>query len=74
MVNNCSNCTYHSKALMVCFCEANEGMRVFSPDKQTCHYFTAKITCPKCGSEEIYIKSGVTTDLFTCKDCNYEWR
>lgn len=30
--------------------------------------------CPKCGSNNTYVKSGMTTDLYVCRHCGYEWR
>ena len=35
----CKNCKWHGAAIMVCFCESNEGIRVFNPTEQTCKYF-----------------------------------
>ena len=32
------------------------------------------LICPKCGSKNIWIKAGMFVDLYTCKDCNWEWR
>lgn len=30
--------------------------------------------CPKCNSENIRIKSGMTCDLYICEDCGFETR
>ena len=32
------------------------------------------LKCPQCGSDNIYIKSGMFVDLFICEECGYEWR
>ncbi len=33
-----------------------------------------KIYCSKCNSTNIYIKSGLMTDLYVCRDCGHESR
>jgi len=35
---------------------------------------TDKLKCSKCGSEHIYIKSGMMSDLYICLDCGHESR
>lgn len=32
------------------------------------------LKCPQCGSNHIRIKTGMMCDLYTCNDCNWEWR
>lgn len=38
----CVNCKFHGKAMMACFNDHNEGMRVMNPNNQTCEYFEPK--------------------------------
>ena len=33
-----------------------------------------EFTCPKCGSHNVSVKSGMMCDLYTCSDCGYESR
>lgn len=32
------------------------------------------LSCPKCGSHDVHVKSGMFTDLYTCNKCGCEWR
>lgn len=78
MTNTCDKCIYFGRGTLVCFCEANEGMRVLDPNKNSCQYFASAcgtlVKCPRCGNGDIRYKAGLLTDLFTCKKCGYEWR
>lgn len=35
---------------------------------------TDNMECPKCGSNNIRIKSGMMADLYTCMNCGFESR
>ena len=35
---------------------------------------TNSFKCPKCGSTNIYVKCGMTTDLYICMNCGFESR
>lgn len=59
MNKTCKNCTYYSGALMVCFNEANEGIRVFNPDNQTCRYFKPIEKCTSDGEDCNHTKSNI---------------
>ena len=37
--NKCKNCRWFSPALLVCFHDANEGMRVFDGEQKACNWF-----------------------------------
>lgn len=32
------------------------------------------LKCPQCGSTRVRIKAGMMCDLYTCNDCNLEWK
>lgn len=80
MIKTCDKCIYYGKIAMACFCEPNEGMRVFNPTENSCKYFvpinipTEASKCPMCGNDDIHCKPGLYIDLFTCKKRGYEWR
>lgn len=44
---------------MVCFNEANEGIRVFNPYNQTCHYFKPIEKCTSDGEVHNHIKANI---------------
>lgn len=35
---------------------------------------TGTFKCPKCKSSNVWIKSGLMSDLYTCNECGYESR
>lgn len=37
--NKCKNCRWFSPELLVCFHDANEGMRVFNGEQKACEWF-----------------------------------